>query len=52
MLELLLELVVAVQALLDQGHLVPHPEQRAGDVGATLPPPATIEVHQAFASWG
>ena len=35
-LELVLELLVAVGPLLDQRHLVSHPEQRAGDVRADL----------------
>ncbi len=49
-LELVLELVEAVRALLDQRHLVPHREQRARDVGADLAAAGDDRVHQALAS--
>jgi hypothetical protein len=46
-LELLLQPLVAVRALLDQRHLVAHAQQRAGDVGADLAPAGDDHVHQA-----
>ena len=51
MLELVLELVEPVRPLLDQGHLVPHLQQRAGDVGADLAAACDDRIHQALASW-
>ena len=42
MLELVLEALEAEGALLDQGDLVAVADQRAGDVRADLPPPATM----------
>ncbi len=46
-LELVLQLVEAVRALLDQRHLVPHREQRARDVRAHLAAARDDRVHQA-----
>ena len=51
MLELVLKLVEAVRTLLDQGHLVAHLQERAGDVGADLAASGDDRIHQALASW-
>ena len=44
--ELLLELLEAVAALLDERHLVPHVEQRGADVGPDLAAAGDDQVHQ------
>ena len=49
MLELLLELLEARRPLLDQRHLVPHPQERAGDVRPDLAASRDDRVHQASA---
>src|SRR5439155_15592575 len=50
MLELLLELRVAVAALLDQRHLVPEPDEAAREVRADLPTACHEHVHQPATS--
>ena len=49
-LELLLEPLEAVEALLDQRHLVSVADQRAGDVGADLAAACDDRVHQVPAA--
>ena len=49
-LELVLQLLEAVRALLDQRHLVPHGEQGACDVGADLAAAGDDRVHQLCSS--
>ena len=44
--ELGLELLEAITALLDQRHLVAHPEERARDARADLPSPRDDRVHR------
>ena len=44
--ELLLERLEAIATLLDQGHLVPHREERRGDIRADLSPACDDEIHQ------
>ena len=51
-LELVLEPLEAVAALLDEGHLAAEPEQRARDVRADLAAARDDHVHQTVASWG
>ena len=48
-LELLLQLLEAVRPLLDERHLVSHPEQRARDVRAHLAAAGDDRVHQRLA---
>ena len=50
MLELLLEPLEAVAALLDERHLVAHPDEAAHEVRADLPTADDDDVHQAGAS--
>ena len=50
--ELGLELLEPLAPLLDEGHLVPHPQERPRDARADLPPAGDDRVHQASVPTG